>query len=59
MTQQEYVDQNLRMMMGDLMLQIIMLKARIAELEAVPDPKADVVEPKVNGGKTKREDAHG
>ena len=55
MTQQEFIDQNLRMMMGDLMVQIIMLKARIAELEAgtVPDSKADVVEPKVNGGKVK------
>ena len=50
MTQQEFVDHNLRMMMGDLMVQIIMLKARIAELEqgSVPDPKEEV-QPKANG----------
>jgi hypothetical protein len=31
---QEFIEQNIRILLGDLLLQTIMLKARIAELEA-------------------------
>jgi hypothetical protein len=33
MTQQEFIEQNVRMVLGDQALQIIVLKSRIAELE--------------------------
>ena len=47
MTPQEFVDNNVRLTLGDLMLQIILLKARVAELEsaaaAVEPPPAEPV----------------
>lgn len=33
MTQQELIDHNVRLTLGDLMVQIVILKARITELE--------------------------
>jgi len=38
MTQQELIEQNVRMLLGDLQLQLIMARARIAELEGQADP---------------------
>jgi hypothetical protein len=54
---QDFIEQNVRMLLGDMMLQTIMLKARIAELEAAldddgsikPPPKAAKKEDRVNG----------
>ena len=42
MTQQEMIEQNVRLALGDLTLQLIVARARIAELEqgSVPDPEA-------------------
>ena len=43
MTQQEIIERDVRMLIGDLSLQLLMARARIAELEAgaVPvEPKA-------------------
>jgi hypothetical protein len=37
MTQQDMIEQNVRMLIGDLQLQLIVLKARIAELEGAED----------------------
>ena len=48
MTQQELIDHNVRLMLGDLMVQIAMLRARITELEAVA-PQPEQVIPKPNG----------
>jgi len=33
MTQQEMIEQNVRLLLGDLQLQVVVLKARVAELE--------------------------
>lgn len=39
MTQQEIVDREIRLLLGDLQLQLVFAKARIAELEgATPKP---------------------
>lgn len=35
MTQQEMIDRDLRLLLGDLQLQLVFAKARIAELEQV------------------------
>ena len=52
-TQQELIEQNVRMLLGDLQLQLIVARARIAELEqgSVPDPEArkDGTDYRVNG----------
>lgn len=43
MTQQEFIDQNVRMLIGDLQLQLVIARGRIAELEAMlpnPEPPA-------------------
>lgn len=48
MTQQEFVDQKIRQTLGEMHVQIILLQARIAELEAGPQPelpKQEVQEP--------------
>jgi hypothetical protein len=54
MTQQESVEQNVRLAIGDLTLQLIMARGRIAELEqqladlsAAPEQEQPV--PKMNG----------
>lgn len=56
MTNQETVDQLIRIHIGDLMVQIVMLKARIAELEAAPpaEEKPEVIVNKPNGRHEKR-----
>jgi len=54
---QDFVNQNICMTLGDLVLQTIMLKARVAELEAaaadaaepMPPPKTAKREDRVNG----------
>lgn len=38
MTGQELIEQNVRMLIGDLQLQLIIARARIAELESQLDP---------------------
>ena len=53
---QDFIEQNVRQTLGDLVLQTIMLRAKIAELEAViaepaemPPPKTAKKEDRVNG----------
>ena len=41
MTQQEAIEQNVRLALGDLTLQLIIARARIAELESGIEPKED------------------
>ncbi|MET0651007.1 MAG: hypothetical protein ABWY63_00715 [Hyphomicrobiaceae bacterium] len=48
MTPQEFIDQNVRLLLGDLQLQIVMLKARIAELEQERE-ETSVASRKANG----------
>jgi len=57
MTQQELIEQNVRMALGDLTLQLIVARARLAELEQQPPEPTDA---KLNGkGKEKpREQDH-
>jgi hypothetical protein len=47
MTQDELIQQNVRMLLGDLQLQLIIARARISELEAgaSPDPEAGLGKP--------------
>jgi hypothetical protein len=50
MTQQELIEQNVRMLLGDLQLQLIMARARIQELEqAASDSMLDKQNPVPNG----------
>jgi len=49
---QDFINQNICMTLGDLVLQTIMLKARIAELEAAAADAAEMPPPKT----AKRED---
>ena len=41
MTQQEAIEQNVRLTLGDLTLQLIIARAKIAELESEVDAKQD------------------
>jgi hypothetical protein len=56
MTQQEMIEQNVRLALGDLTLQLIVLKARIAELEQQPP---EPTEAKPNGKGKGKEPDHG
>jgi hypothetical protein len=45
MTQQEFVDQRIRQTFGEMHVQIILLQARIAELEQLAQPQPAAPEP--------------
>lgn len=47
MTQQEIVERDVRLLIGDLHLQLVMARARIQELEMRPEPPVE--EGKPNG----------
>ena len=48
-TQQEVIDHDVRMMLGDLQLQLIMARGRIAELESALAAKEPTAPAKANG----------
>ena len=58
MSQQDHVDQLIRSHIGDLIVQIVMLKAQIATLEQTLAERAkaepEIIEPKPNGRHEKR-----
>jgi hypothetical protein len=55
MTQQEIIERDVRLVIGDLHLQLIMARARIAELEAGAVPVEDTAKP---NGKDHGDAAH-